>query len=70
VTVFDAVWDRADFVEVARAQSAAEDAAARLGSPLLCCDTDALAAQVWEERYLGSSSPDVREPARVPICTC
>ncbi|MEU8002660.1 AAA family ATPase [Catellatospora sp. NPDC049111] len=65
-TVFDVTWDRADFVEVARAQSAAEDAAARSGSPLLICDTDALATQVWEERYLGSSSPQVRALARRP----
>lgn len=63
-TVFDVTWDRADFVEVAREQSAAEDAAARAGSPLLVCDTDALATQVWEERYLGSSSPEVRAAAR------
>lgn len=65
-TVFDVTWDRADFVEVARAQSAAEDAAARVGSPLLVGDTDALATRVWEERYLGSSSPGVRGLARRP----
>ncbi|BCJ77696.1 transcriptional regulator NadR [Catellatospora sp. IY07-71] len=65
-TVFDVTWDRADFTEVAREQSAAEDAAARAGSPLLVCDTDALATQVWEERYLGSSSPEVRAAARRP----
>jgi hypothetical protein len=28
-----------------------EDAAARLGAPLLVCDTDALATSVWHERY-------------------
>ncbi|MFC7758283.1 AAA family ATPase [Catellatospora bangladeshensis] len=65
-TVFGVTWDRADFTEVAREQSAAEDAAARAGSPLLVCDTDALATQVWEERYLGSSSPEVRAAARHP----
>ncbi|GAA2392763.1 transcriptional regulator NadR [Catellatospora methionotrophica] len=65
-TVFDVTWDRADFVAVARAQSAAEDSAAGQGSPLLVCDTDALATQVWEERYLGSSSPEVRALARRP----
>ncbi|MEV4415624.1 AAA family ATPase [Catellatospora sp. NPDC049609] len=65
-TVFDVSWDDADFAEVAREQSAAEDAAARDGSPLLVCDTDALATQVWQERYLGSSSPEVRALARRP----
>ncbi|MFR9778475.1 AAA family ATPase [Micromonospora sp. MS34] len=65
-TVFDVAWDRADFVEVAREQQAAEDAAARVSGPLLCCDTDARATAVWEERYLGSSSPQVRAAARRP----
>jgi NadR type nicotinamide-nucleotide adenylyltransferase len=65
-TVFDVTWDRADFVEVAREQRAAEDAAARVSGPLLFCDTDALATTVWEERYLGSSSAAVRSAVRAP----
>ncbi|GHJ44861.1 transcriptional regulator NadR [Catellatospora sp. TT07R-123] len=65
-TVFDVVWERADFVEVARAQSAAEDAAAGQGSPLLFCDTDARATALWEERYLGGASEQVRALARRP----
>ncbi|MDG4788597.1 AAA family ATPase [Micromonospora sp. WMMD1102] len=65
-TIFDVVWDRADFVTVVREQQAAEDAAARRGGPLLFCDTDARATAVWEERYLGSTSPRVRAAARRP----
>jgi NadR type nicotinamide-nucleotide adenylyltransferase len=65
-TVFDVTWTRADFLEVAQAQNAAEDAAARDGAPLLICDTDSRATAVWEERYLGSASPEVRATARVP----
>ncbi|MFC0003179.1 AAA family ATPase [Micromonospora siamensis] len=65
-TVFDVTWDRADFREVVRAQQAAEDAAARSSGPLLFCDTDARATAVWEERYLGSSSVQVRAAARRP----
>ncbi|MEV4809908.1 AAA family ATPase [Micromonospora avicenniae] len=65
-TVFDVTWDRDDFLEVVREQQAAEDAAARSGGPLLICDTDARATAVWEERYLGSTSPAVREAARRP----
>lgn len=53
-----------DFQDVVRAQNAAEDVAARTTSPLLVCDTDARATAVWEERYLGSSSPEVRAGAR------
>jgi len=65
-TVFDVEWDRADFVEVARTQEAMADAAARTSGPLLVCDTDARATVVWEERYLGSASDEVRAAARWP----
>ncbi|MFE9689931.1 AAA family ATPase [Micromonospora sp. NPDC005806] len=65
-TVFDVAWDRADFAEVVREQQAAEDAAARVSGPLLFCDTDARATAVWEERYLGSCSAQVRAAAGQP----
>ena len=64
--VEDLVWDREDFLTVVREQNAAEDAAARAGGPLLICDTDAFATAIWEERYLGSASPQVRAAAREP----
>lgn len=53
-------WATEDFVQIATRQLAHEDAAARLGSPLLVCDTDALATSIWHERYLGTRS----DPAR------
>lgn len=65
-TVFDVVWERGDFEEVAREQNEREDRAARAGSPLLFCDTDARATAVWEERYLGSASECVLRQARQP----
>ncbi|MEU4423670.1 AAA family ATPase [Actinoplanes sp. NPDC024001] len=65
-TVFDVTWDRDDFVTVAAEQNAAEDLAARDGSPVLFADTDAFATTVWEERYLGSTSAKVRELVRTP----
>lgn len=65
-TVFDVTWSRHDFVDVARAQNLAEETAARQGSPVLFGDTDAFATAVWEERYLGSASPEVRAEARRP----
>ncbi|MGW3899056.1 AAA family ATPase [Micromonospora profundi] len=65
-TVFDVSWDRDDFRTVVRKQQEAEDAAARSSGPLLFCDTDARATAVWEERYLGSASPQVRAAARRP----
>lgn len=46
-------WTAADFDAVAAEQTRREDEAARAGSPLVVCDTDALATSVWERRYLG-----------------
>ncbi|HEY0636546.1 MAG TPA: ATP-binding protein, partial [Pseudonocardiaceae bacterium] len=63
-TVFDVTWTPADFVDVAHTQNAWADAAAREGSPLLIGDTDVLATTVWQERYLGAASPEVRAAVR------
>src|SRR5690606_31059858 len=52
-------WESADFTRIAEHHAALEDAAARSGSPLLVCDTDALATAVWHERYLGAPAPEV-----------
>ncbi|WP_433300071.1 AAA family ATPase [Actinoplanes sp. CA-030573] len=65
-TIFDVTWDHADFRTVAAAQNAAEDAAARSGSPVLFGDTDAFATTIWEERYLGATSAAVRGEVRRP----
>ena len=46
-------WTPADFDAVAAEQTRREHRAAAAGSPLLVCDTDALATSVWERRYLG-----------------
>jgi HTH-type transcriptional regulator, transcriptional repressor of NAD biosynthesis genes len=53
------LWEDADFVAIARRQQADEDTVARRAGPVLFCDTDALATCVWQERYLGRSTPDV-----------
>ncbi|GLW07952.1 transcriptional regulator NadR [Microtetraspora sp. NBRC 13810] len=55
----DLTWDSAEFTEIAHRQLAWEDAAARVGSPVLVCDTDAFATSLWHERYLGTLSPQV-----------
>jgi HTH-type transcriptional repressor of NAD biosynthesis genes len=44
-------WNPADFLEIARVQYERESAAARTANRVLICDTDALATQVWQERY-------------------
>ena len=58
------VWDLEDFDAVGREQTRRENEAARAGSPVLVCDTDALATTVWERRYLGQAArrrPDYAE---------
>ncbi|MFG2818071.1 AAA family ATPase [Kitasatospora sp. NPDC048365] len=62
-TVFDLDWGDPDFALVARRQTEAEERAARAGGPVLVCDTDALATTVWQERYVGAATPEVRELA-------
>lgn len=54
--VDDLVWTGQDFADIARIQNEWEEAAARSGSPLTICDTDAEATTVWERRYLGPDS--------------
>lgn len=65
-SVFDVTWLRDDFVEVAETQNRAEDEAARIGGPILVCDTDARATAIREERYLGSPSTATLAAARRP----
>jgi NadR type nicotinamide-nucleotide adenylyltransferase len=50
----DLTWSSEEFALIAERHATMEDAAARSGSPVLICDTDALATAVWHERYLGS----------------
>jgi NadR type nicotinamide-nucleotide adenylyltransferase len=57
---FDEVtWTSPEFTLIAERQLADEDAAARTGSPVLFCDTDALATTIWHERYTGHPSTGV-----------
>ncbi|MFB4314711.1 AAA family ATPase [Actinomadura sp. 21ATH] len=52
------VWEPRDFALIAERQLALEEAAARAGSPVLVCDTDAFATALWYERYLGEPAPE------------
>jgi HTH-type transcriptional repressor of NAD biosynthesis genes len=52
----DVAWISADFEAIAHAQTQREDAQARLGGPVLICDTDAFATGIWHERYQGTRS--------------
>lgn len=63
----DIGWSTMDFEHIARRQlsdeAAAAREAARAGSRLLVCDTDALATAVWHERYLATRSAAVERMA-------
>jgi nicotinamide riboside kinase len=61
-------WTSEDFAVIALEQQRLENAAASAGSPVLFCDTDALATQIWERRYLGNESTAARDalPALPP----
>ena len=54
-------WTSHDFAVIALEQQRLENAAASAGSPVLFCDTDALATQIWERRYLGNESTAARD---------
>ncbi len=54
--VHSAQWSAEDFANIAVEQQRIEDEAAAAGSPVLFCDTDALATRLWERRYLGDAS--------------
>lgn len=65
--IFDLEWSEGDFTRIVRRQNADEEFAARQGGPVLVCDTDALATTVWQERYTGIVTADVRaEAAHMP----
>lgn len=57
----DQSWDTGEFVAIARAQNALEDALARKANRVLICDTDALTTHVWHRRYIGEWSAEVQE---------
>jgi HTH-type transcriptional regulator, transcriptional repressor of NAD biosynthesis genes len=59
--VDDIVWKSDDFTAIATEQCRQENVTARHGSPVLICDTDALATSIWHERYMGKSSAAVAE---------
>jgi NadR type nicotinamide-nucleotide adenylyltransferase len=56
----DHPWTSDDFVHIALKQAEREDQMARSSGPVLVCDTDLLATMVWQERYLGDASSEVR----------
>lgn len=61
-------WLDGDFEHIAAEQTRREAEAARAGGPVLICDTDAFATCIWQERYLGRSTPPVRKlAAELPV---
>ncbi|MET9655279.1 MULTISPECIES: AAA family ATPase [unclassified Streptomyces] len=52
----DVTFRSGDFPVIAQRQAELEEEAARTGSPVLFCDTDAFATTIWHERYMGTTS--------------
>ena len=63
-TMESLAWSAADFALIAATQSRWEREEARHNGPLVVCDTDALATQIWHERYRGGASDDVERVIR------
>lgn len=59
----DVTFRSSDFPVIARRQAELEEEAARDGSPVLVCDTDAFATTIWHERYTGTASAETGEVA-------
>lgn len=59
----DVSFTSQEFPVIARRQDEAEERAARLGSPVLFCDTDSLATGIWHERYMAGRSEEVERIA-------
>ena len=67
-------WTSEDFLTIAREQNRQEELAARSGSRLLICDTDAFATAIWHARYQGAYLPELepiaaRGPRRLYLLT-
>ncbi|MER6449936.1 transcriptional regulator [Streptomyces venezuelae] len=59
----DVSFTSEEFPVIARRQDADEEQAARLGSPVLFCDTDSFATGIWHERYMGGRNAEVERIA-------
>ncbi|MFF3020138.1 AAA family ATPase [Streptomyces sp. NPDC057939] len=59
----DVTFTSREFPVIARRQDEAEERAARLGSPVLFCDTDSFATGIWHERYMGGRNIEVEKTA-------
>lgn len=56
----DHTWTDDDFVRIAKTQQEMEDTLAGESAGLLICDTNATATQLWQKRYMGQTTNDVR----------
>ncbi|MCX4525093.1 MULTISPECIES: AAA family ATPase [unclassified Streptomyces] len=59
----DVTFTSEEFPVIARRQDADEERAARLGSPVLFCDTDSFATGIWHERYMDGRNAEVERIA-------
>ena len=55
----DFTWTDSDFVHIAKIQQQMERELAIKSKGLIICDTNATATQLWQDRYMGHTSPEV-----------
>jgi len=60
----DLEWTDDEFLTIACEQNRQEDLAANTGGLLLLCDTDAWTTGIWQRRYMGHVTSDVKAEAR------
>lgn len=57
-------WKHEDFVTIAKTQQQIEKQLAKVSNGLIICDTNATATQLWEKRYMGKISSNVKKIAQ------
>ena len=55
----DIDWKSSDFLSIFNKQNEMENSAAHVSGPLLICDTDSFATNIWHERYMKSQSLEI-----------
>jgi HTH-type transcriptional repressor of NAD biosynthesis genes len=56
-------WNDYDFLSIAKQQQEYEDSIARHSDGIMVCDTNAFATKIWQQRYMGYTTPEVEKIA-------
>jgi HTH-type transcriptional repressor of NAD biosynthesis genes len=70
VDITELQWNAHDFNVIGPEQTRLEELAARAGSPILICDTDAFATAIWNAATLTTRPAGPGRTSRPGRCTC